>query len=263
MADPSYPAERMRKTTLGELDVVLAGGPDRNGGGDGPMLVLMHGFGAPGNDLVPFDFAGEQPEPHPGVLKDQRQAGFPITLLFPDTKVTGAEADLRIGGADGTPVEVLVSSPEKPANSKQPTNFKSICVIPVNQLKPSTTYTVRVRYKWNGEDAVRRLVDRFYDLMDGPDAVELRALHPRDLSRSRDKLTWYLTGWLGGPPRYTDRYGHPRLRARHLPFTIGGRERDQWMACMRTALAEQVADPQLRQFLDGALQRLADHMINQ
>jgi hypothetical protein len=116
-----------------------------------PVLVP-----APGNDLVPLDFAGEQPEPHPGVLKDQRQAGFPITLLFPDTKVTGAEADLRIGGADGTPVEVLVSSPEKPANSKQPTNFRSICVLPVNQLKPATTYTVRVKYKWNGEDAVRR-----------------------------------------------------------------------------------------------------------
>jgi hemoglobin len=117
-----------------------------------------------------------------------------------------------------------------------------------------------------GEAAVRSLVDRFYDLMDAlPEAMELRALHPPSLDGSRDKLTWYLTGWLGGPPVYVERFGHPRLRARHLPFTIGSRERDQWMMCMRRALAELVAarDAELATYLETTLDRLADHMRNQ
>jgi hemoglobin len=115
-----------------------------------------------------------------------------------------------------------------------------------------------------GEEAVRRLVDRFYDLMDTlPAAAELRALHPPTLDGSRDKLTWYLTGWLGGPPRYVERFGHPRLRARHLPFAIGRREHAQWMLCMRQATDELVVDDELRRHLDGTLDRLADHMRNQ
>lgn len=115
-----------------------------------------------------------------------------------------------------------------------------------------------------GELAVRRLVDRFYDLMDSvPEAAELRALHPGSLDGSRDKLTWYLTGWLGGPQVYVERFGHPRLRARHLPFPIGVAVRDQWMACMRRALADTVADTELAAQLEITLDRLADHMRNQ
>ena len=73
-----------------------------------------------------------------------------------------------------------------------------------------------------GEQAVRRLVDRFYDLMDTlPEAAGIRALHPEDLTDSREKLFMFLSGWLGGPPLYQMQYGHPRLRARHLPFPIG------------------------------------------
>ncbi|HUQ08105.1 MAG TPA: group II truncated hemoglobin [Kofleriaceae bacterium] len=115
-----------------------------------------------------------------------------------------------------------------------------------------------------GEAAVRRLVDCFYDHMDTlADATELRALHPASLDGSRDKLAWYLTGWMGGPQVYVQKFGHPRLRARHLPFPIGVLERDQWMMCMRRALAETVADAELRAFLDGNFDRLADHMRNQ
>ncbi|MBL8623039.1 MAG: group II truncated hemoglobin [Myxococcales bacterium] len=114
-----------------------------------------------------------------------------------------------------------------------------------------------------GAAAVRRLVDRFYDRMDQrPDCADLRALHPPDLDRSRDKLTWYLTGWLGGPQEYVERFGHPRLRARHLPFPIGVAERDQWMSCMREAMAAELTDPALIGFLDTALANLADHMRN-
>lgn len=115
-----------------------------------------------------------------------------------------------------------------------------------------------------GAPAVRRLVDHFYDRMDlRADCAELRALHPASLDDARDKLTWFLTGWLGGPPEFVQRFGHPRLRARHLPFPIGVAERDQWMACMRDALAAECADAGLRAQLDAALAALADHMRNQ
>ncbi|MFO0464897.1 MAG: group II truncated hemoglobin, partial [Burkholderiales bacterium] len=88
-----------------------------------------------------------------------------------------------------------------------------------------------------GEATVRRLVDAFYDQMDeDPDFFGIRKLHPASLAASRDKLYMFLTGWLGGPPLYTSEFGHPRLRARHLPFAIGEAERDQWMACMAKAL---------------------------
>jgi len=115
-----------------------------------------------------------------------------------------------------------------------------------------------------GESGARALVDRFYDLMDlEPGFAVLRALHPQDLAGSRDKLFWFLSGWLGGPPHYVQRFGHPRLRARHLPYAIGERERDQWMACMRQALDEQGVEPDLAARLAQALQGTADWMRNQ
>ena len=90
-----------------------------------------------------------------------------------------------------------------------------------------------------GIDGVRALVDRFYDLMDlEPDFAALRALHPASLDGSRDKFAWFLTGWLGGPDLYIERFGHPRLRARHLPYPIGIEARDQWLTCMGLAMAE-------------------------
>ncbi len=118
-------------------------------------------------------------------------------------------------------------------------------------------------YDQLGEDRVRALVDRFYDLMDTlPSAAGVRALHGRDLAPSRTKLFLFLSGWLGGPPLYVSRYGHPRLRARHLPFPIGEPERDAWMLCMDRALTEVVDEP-LRGQLSQALARTADHMRNQ
>jgi hemoglobin len=114
--------------------------------------------------------------------------------------------------------------------------------------------------------AVRRLVDTFYDLMDQrPEVHTLRALHPPDLTGSRDKLYAFLVGWMGGPPLYVEQHGHPRLRARHLPFSIGVQERDEWLACMRDAAEMTLPleqDPAARTFLLGALSRLADHMRN-
>ena len=115
-----------------------------------------------------------------------------------------------------------------------------------------------------GERGVRALVDRFYDLMDlEPAAAGLRALHPATLDDSRDKLFWFLCGWLGGPNHYIERFGHPRLRARHLPYAIGIAERDQWLGCMVQAMAEQAVDPTLAQRLAESFFGTSDWMRNQ
>jgi len=114
-----------------------------------------------------------------------------------------------------------------------------------------------------GDAGVRTLVDRFYDLMDVlPEAKEIRALHPPDLKDSREKLYLFLSGWMGGPPLFTQKFGHPRLRARHLPFVIGNSERDQWLLCMRQALSETSLPLLTRQQLEGSFSQLADHMRN-
>jgi hemoglobin len=115
-----------------------------------------------------------------------------------------------------------------------------------------------------GDAGVRRLVDRFYDLVDSaPEARTIRALHATSLKASREKLYLYLTTWTGGPPVYTEKYGHPRLRMRHFPFRIGIRERDEWLWCMNKALSEQEIPENLRTFLRQRFQALADHMRNQ
>ena len=114
-----------------------------------------------------------------------------------------------------------------------------------------------------GEAGVRALVDTFYDLMDlEPAYAPLRELHPGDLAGSRDKLHWYLCGWLGGPQHYVERFGHPRLRARHLPFAIGIRERDLWLACMRASMREAGLAPKLAQQLEESFFTTADWMRN-
>lgn len=122
---------------------------------------------------------------------------------------------------------------------------------------------VTVYERLGGEAGLRRLVDRFYDLMDrSPEAARIRALHPTDLTSSREKLYLFLSGWLGGPSLYIARYGHPRLRARHLPFPIGEAEREAWLLCMERALAEFDLDRELRAELLHTLRQTADHMRN-
>lgn len=114
-----------------------------------------------------------------------------------------------------------------------------------------------------GEVKVRALVDRFYDLMETKaEAAGILALHPPDLQSSREKLYLFLVGWMGGPSLYVQKYGHPRLRARHLPFAIGESERDQWLLCMKQALEEVVEPVMVRQQLFQAFAQLADFMRN-
>ncbi|MEP7206781.1 MAG: group II truncated hemoglobin [Casimicrobiaceae bacterium] len=125
-------------------------------------------------------------------------------------------------------------------------------------MEPATPYAML-----GGDEGVRALVERFYDLMELDLAYAgIRALHPERLDGSREKLYLFLCGWLGGPQRYVERHGHPRLRARHLPFAIATAERDQWLACMRQALHDtDVPGPLARRLLDAFFQT-ADFMRN-
>ena len=120
-------------------------------------------------------------------------------------------------------------------------------------------------FEWiGGEERVRALVERFYDLMDlEPAYAELRAVHGSVLDDARQKLFWFLCGWLGGPQHYTDRFGHPRLRARHMPFKVGLVERDQWLACMDQAMTETEVPSALRERLNKSFFETADWMRNQ
>jgi hemoglobin len=119
-------------------------------------------------------------------------------------------------------------------------------------------------FEWiGGEDKVHALVERFYDLMDlEPAYAALRAVHGPSLDNARQRLFWFLCGWLGGPQYYTERFGHPMLRARHLPFAIGIRERDQWLACMDQAMGETGVPEDLRARLRRSFLQTADHMRN-
>jgi hemoglobin len=115
-----------------------------------------------------------------------------------------------------------------------------------------------------GEEGIRRLVNRFYDLMDSaPQASHIRSLHAASLKASREKLFMFFSGWTGGPQLYVEKFGHPRLRARHLPFPIGERERDEWLWCMDRALDEHEMPELTRVQVRANLHALADHMRNQ
>jgi hemoglobin len=115
-----------------------------------------------------------------------------------------------------------------------------------------------------GDIAVKALVERFYDLMDlEPRYAHLRSIHGASLANGRDRLYKFLSGWLGGPALYVEEFGHPRLRARHLPFAIGIRERDEWLACMHQAMDELAIDGAVRLHLDQAFANTADWMRNQ
>ena len=114
-----------------------------------------------------------------------------------------------------------------------------------------------------GAQQVRALVQRFYHLMNElPESYGIRKMHAENLQSAEDKLFKFLSGWMGGPQLFVEEYGHPMLRARHLPFTIGDSERDQWLLCMNRALDEVVADIPLRRELSAAFAKVADHMRN-
>lgn len=131
--------------------------------------------------------------------------------------------------------------------------------LPVLAAAPNPHYQLL-----GGADGVRRLVERFYGLMDElPQARALRAMHPPRLEPVAERLFLFLSGWLGGPPLYAARHGPPRLRRDHQAFAVDAAGRDAWMACMTQALADQVADPALRAQLQAAFFKTADFLRNQ
>ena len=114
-----------------------------------------------------------------------------------------------------------------------------------------------------GESRLRELVDRFYDLMElEPEFAAIRAMHPTPLDSSRDKLFMFLSGWMGGPDLFVEQFGHPRLRARHLPFAIASAERDQWLRAMAWAMEDIGIDDDLRMRLMQSFYETADWMRN-
>ena len=115
-----------------------------------------------------------------------------------------------------------------------------------------------------GRANIRELVEKFYDIMEtDARAAGVRAMHPADLTLAREKLFMFLTGWTGGPQLYVERYGHPMLRRRHLPFAIDESARDQWMSCMIQAMISLNFDTKLMENLGAQLHGLADFMRNQ
>ena len=115
-----------------------------------------------------------------------------------------------------------------------------------------------------GEAGIRALVNRFYDLVDSaPQAQNIRRLHAKSLNQSREKLFMFLRGWSGGPQLYIQRFGHPRLRMRHMPFPIGTVERDEWLWCMNKVLDESQLDPGVVEYLKNHFKEAANFLRNQ
>lgn len=124
--------------------------------------------------------------------------------------------------------------------------------------------TVTLYEAIGGDATVRALTRRFYELMNTlPEAARCRAIHPADLSGSEAKFYDYLTGYLGGPPVYVEKHGHPMLRRRHFVAPIGPAERDEWLLCFRRAMDETIDNPKLRDIIWPPIERLAFHMQNQ
>ncbi|MPS47937.1 group II truncated hemoglobin [Methylobacillus sp.] len=114
-----------------------------------------------------------------------------------------------------------------------------------------------------GAEQVRAIVERFYDIMDtDPRAAGIRAMHAPELTSAREKLFMFLTGWTGGPQLYMERYGHPRLRMRHMSFPIDESARDQWMYCMVKAMHDTGVDEAIIEKMGAALYGVADFMRN-
>lgn len=112
-----------------------------------------------------------------------------------------------------------------------------------------------------GPEALAALVTRFYGHVAAhPD---LAPIFPADLTPTAEKQFAFLSGFIGGPPLYHERYGHPRLRARHLPFEVTPGGARAWLACMNAALREtpEIAEAEARE-LYAALARVAVHMVN-
>lgn len=134
----------------------------------------------------------------------------------------------------------------------------------IETIKPGQKYKLTQYEKLGSEAGVRQLVKFFYEAMDNTKEVKaIRDMHAPDLTDAEDKLFLFLSGWLGGPSLYIEKFGHPRLRARHLPFSVGIKERDQWLYCMEQALNKMDIEKPMHDELMQAFFNTADFMRNQ
>lgn len=128
---------------------------------------------------------------------------------------------------------------------------------PSQPAAPSSSLFAR----FGGRPAVERLVDAFYRRVEAD--PELRPVFPADLASGREKQKLFLEQWMGGEPRYAQRYGHPRLRRRHFPFVISDAAVERWLGHMGGALREcDIAEDVAAEVLAG-LTPLARHMANE
>lgn len=136
--------------------------------------------------------------------------------------------------------------------------------MPSNQKVTKTVSEPNSLYSLIGEEqGTRKLANAFYDEMESNIHLqELLAIHPQPLDKIREKFFEFLSGWLGGPSLFEQKYGHPQLRARHMPFKVTAKQRDLWMLCMNNAMDKTIADKQVKQLLRQAFSQLAAHMVN-
>lgn len=114
--------------------------------------------------------------------------------------------------------------------------------------------------RMGGEKTLHALVESFYDKVSiDPD---LTPIFPDDLTSTREKQLKFLTQFFGGPSLYTQKHGHPMLRARHMPFTITPTRAKAWLSCMHQALSEQDIDNDLKDDMFRRLAFTAQHMVN-
>ena len=105
-------------------------------------------------------------------------------------------------------------------------------------------------FKAAGEyEGIKNLVNDFYDYMESmPVAKIIRDMHPEDLTESREKLTRFLCGWLGGPKLYSQKYGPIKIPLAHLHLFIEEPERDAWLLCMQKAVNDQPFDQSFKDY---------------
>lgn len=115
-----------------------------------------------------------------------------------------------------------------------------------------------------GEEGIRALAAAFYQSMDElAETKDIRGMHAENMDTIKEKLYEYLTGWMGGPPLYSDRTGSVCLTDPHKPYAIGPNERDQWLLCMDAALEKVDASEDVKEMLKDPMYRIADAVRNQ
>jgi hemoglobin len=111
-----------------------------------------------------------------------------------------------------------------------------------------------------GKKTIAKLINAFYDRVKGD--PNLSPIFPEDLTLTKQKQTLFLTQFFGGPPLYSEKYGHPMLRARHMPFPVTPNRAEAWLKCMSDAMDEVGLEGIVRDYMFERLTMTARHMVN-